>query len=511
MSMLPPVFVELKANIREFQMAMGEARKEITLLERHSASNFEKMAAVGKGALMGLGAVAVGVGGLSLKMAGEFEKAHSRLEQSLKNVGTTFDAQKAQIDKADAAMEKFGFTNANTQDALAYLTTALKSPTKAYADLGLAADLAKYKNVDLATAALAVARAQEGNLKPLKQLGIDLPVAAGGAKAVAAAQATVATQTQKLTTFLAAHNNAMSTSSKYHLTYQQMVDKLTASQKKLKDAQSAGTDIMVGLAKAIHGQAQAASETFDGKLAHLKAQTEDVGKSIGLWLIPKIEALVSVIASTIEWFKKHKAIAEAIAFVIGTGLTLAIGAYIASLAKAQFETGVKLATMIAKWTGFTTAVEADAASMAASGAAVDVAWAPFLLTIGGIAAAATILYNMTKNLHGDTKNASAFTPAELQVQKDLLNGRGGVTPSISAYKKHAAGGIVTRPQMGMIGEAGPEAIIPLNKAGGFGGGITIINNIQGSLVTEKQLAKQTLDNIGQLLRRQGASISVLGL
>ena len=63
----------------------------------------------------------------------------------------------------------------------------------------------------------------------------------------------------------------------------------------------------------------------------------------------------------------------------------------------------------------------------------------------------------------------------------------------------------------MIGEAGPEAIIPLNKAGGFGGGITIINNIQGSLVTEKQLAKQTLDNIGQLLRRQGASINVLGL
>ena len=167
--------------------------------------------------------------------------------------------------------------------------------------------------------------------------------------------------------------------------------------------------------------------------------------------------------------------------------------------------------MIAKWTGFTTAVEADAAGMAAAGTAVDIAWAPFLLTIGGIAAAATILYNMTKNLHGDTKNASAFTPAELQVQKDLLQGRGGVTPSISAYKKHAAGGIFTRPTFGMIGEAGPEAIIPLNKAGGFGGGITIINNIHGSLVTEKQLAKQTLDNIGQLLRRQGASISVLGL
>ena len=35
----------------------------------------------------------------------------------------------------------------------------------------------------------------------------------------------------------------------------------------------------------------------------------------------------------------------------------------------------------------------------------------------------------------------------------------GVTP-------FAKGGIVTQPMMGMVGEAGPEAIIPLNKAGG---------------------------------------------
>jgi hypothetical protein len=503
--MLPPVFVELKANIREFQMAMGEARKEITLLERHSATNFEKMAAVGRGALLGLGAVAVGVGGLSLKMAGEFEKAHSRLEQSLKNVGTTFDAQKTQIDKADAAMEKFGFTNANTQDALAYLTTALKSPQKAFADLGLAADLAKFKNVDLASAALAVARAQEGNLRPLKQLGIDLAVTSGSAKSVAAAQANVATQTQKLTTFLHAHNNATSTASKYHLTYQQMVDKLTVSQKKLKDAQSAGTDIMIGLSKAIHGQAQLASETFDGKLEHLKAQTEDVGKSIGLYLIPKIEALVGAIAATIEWFKKHKAIAEGIAIVIGTGLTLAIGAYIASLAKAQYETGVKLLTMAAKWTGFTTVVETEATAMAAAGTAVDVAWAPFLGTIAAIAAAFVGIKLAWDAIHTKPKPGkdfgSPFIPG-----KDLYS-----VPSKKNYTMNAAGGIITRPTFGMIGEAGPEAIIPLNKAGGFGGGITIINNIQGSLVTEKQLAKQTLDNIAQLLRRQGASISVLGL
>jgi len=500
MSMLPPVFVELKANIHEFQMAMGEARKEITLLERHSASNFEKMAAVGKAALFGLGTVAVGVGGLSLKMAGEFEKAHAKLEQSLTNVGTTFEAQKENIDKADAAMEKFGFTNANTQDALAYLTTALKSPQKAFADLGLAADLAKFAHADLATAALAVARAQEGNLKPLKKLGIDLPIAAGGAKAVAAAQSTLATQTQKLNTFLSAHSNAMSTASKYHLTYQQMVDKVTASQKKLKDAQSAGTNIMLGLSKAISGQAQKSAETFDGKLEALKAQTEDVGKNIGLWLIPKIEKLVSAIAKTIDFFKKHKAIAEAVGYTIGTVLVLAIGTYILNLGLAAKATLEKTAQMVLGW-GKVTAAEGEAAvaGKAASGILSGV------LVAAGVLAAANLAMKTKKDLQNKDQNA---------LNNDLITTIFG--PLIgklftSKTPKHADGGIVTRPQIGMIGEAGPEAIIPLNKAGGFGGGITIINNIQGSLVTEKQLAKQTLDNIGQLLRRQGASISVLGL
>jgi len=38
---------------------------------------------------------------------------------------------------------------------------------------------------------------------------------------------------------------------------------------------------------------------------------------------------------------------------------------------------------------------------------------------------------------------------------------------LGAGQKHAAGGIVSSPQIGMIGEAGPEAIMPLDKLKGF--------------------------------------------
>ena len=48
----------------------------------------------------------------------------------------------------------------------------------------------------------------------------------------------------------------------------------------------------------------------------------------------------------------------------------------------------------------------------------------------------------------------------------------------------ASGGIVTRPTLAMIGEAGPEAVVPLGKGGG--GGMTVI--VQGSIWQTEDLA-----------------------
>jgi hypothetical protein len=53
-----------------------------------------------------------------------------------------------------------------------------------------------------------------------------------------------------------------------------------------------------------------------------------------------------------------------------------------------------------------------------------------------------------------------------------------------AVQAFAQGGIVTSPTVGLVGEAGPEAIIPLDKAGGLGG-VTIV--VQGSLIHEREL------------------------
>jgi hypothetical protein len=63
------------------------------------------------------------------------------------------------------------------------------------------------------------------------------------------------------------------------------------------------------------------------------------------------------------------------------------------------------------------------------------------------------------------------------------------------------GGIVTRPTFALIGEAGPEAVIPLNRAGGMGN-ITI--NVQAGLVSSPdQVGQQIIEAIQSAQRRSG--------
>lgn len=49
------------------------------------------------------------------------------------------------------------------------------------------------------------------------------------------------------------------------------------------------------------------------------------------------------------------------------------------------------------------------------------------------------------------------------------------------FPRMAAGGVVTRPTMALIGEAGPEAVIPLARMGAAGGGVTVHVDARGAL------------------------------
>jgi hypothetical protein len=541
MSMLPPVFVELKANISEFTAAMGEARTEIATTEKAGTTSFDKLATFGKAALFGLGTAAVGVGVLGVEMADKFEQSHAKLEAALKNAGTSFEKFAEPIGKAQKSMEQYGFTNAQTQEALANLTTALKDPQKALDDLSLAADLAKFKHVDLATAATAVARAQEGNLRALKQLGIDLPIAGAGAAALAKAHDALSSATEKASNFLKAHSDATDASSKSHAQYEKLLANVSAAQDAVNQKSEAGSQIMKGLADAIGGQAAEQAKTFSGQMQALKATSEDVAKNIGMALIPILEKLMETIKGVVDWFGKHKAIAEAVAIVIGTVLVAAIGAYLSKLAMAAVESAVNFAKMIAGWV-------ATAAAATEAGIATALATGGLTLAIGAVVAAVIYLATHWKESWQAIKDVSeivwhfienifsvlakgfslyvASIKAEINGLISLVNiairaidsihvqlpswlGGASIGFNIPQIPLLAEGGIVNKPTLAMIGEAGPEAVIPLSRGGM--GGINVVVNVQGSVVQEQDLAVSVRDQIAILMRRRGLNPSILGV
>jgi predicted nucleic acid-binding Zn-ribbon protein len=79
------------------------------------------------------------------------------------------------------------------------------------------------------------------------------------------------------------------------------------------------------------------------------------------------------------------------------------------------------------------------------------------------------------------------------------SGEGRIWAEIRAL---AQGGLVTRPTLSLIGEAGPEAVIPLNQLGGMGGNITI--NVNAGMGTDgAEVGRQIVDALKQYQRRNG--------
>jgi ElaB/YqjD/DUF883 family membrane-anchored ribosome-binding protein len=73
---------------------------------------------------------------------------------------------------------------------------------------------------------------------------------------------------------------------------------------------------------------------------------------------------------------------------------------------------------------------------------------------------------------------------------------------IDQIPRLAKGGIVTHPTLALIGEPGPEAVLPLSRGGGFGQGITIpVEAGLGS--TPDQIGQQIIEAIQMAQRRSG--------
>ncbi len=83
---------------------------------------------------------------------------------------------------------------------------------------------------------------------------------------------------------------------------------------------------------------------------------------------------------------------------------------------------------------------------------------------------------------------------------DWVPGIGGKQFGIPSVPLLAQGGIVTKPTLAMIGEAGPEAVVPLGKAGNMGTvNITIqAQAFMGNQVEARKFAEQIVDHMNDI-------------
>jgi len=76
-------------------------------------------------------------------------------------------------------------------------------------------------------------------------------------------------------------------------------------------------------------------------------------------------------------------------------------------------------------------------------------------------------------------------------------------PDLANIPKLAQGGLVMGPQLSVIGEAGPELVVPLDKLGTLGGGNTYAITVQAGVGDPREIGRQVVDAIRQYERTAG--------
>ena len=250
-------------------------------------------------------------------------------------------------------------------------------------------------------------------------------------------------------------------------------------------------EVMAAMAKTTGGAATTAANTAQGQFKRLGVALAETKESIGAALLPAIEAVLPFLTKMGAWASEHSTVFVIIAGVIG-GLALAI-------------VGVNAAMTV--WTATTKAFAAIQLAFNAVMAANPVVL--FAIAIAALVVGLVIAYKkfdafrdivdavfsaIKTGIKGGMDAITTYLSFVMGVYKAIFNGiatlwnntigklkfsvpnwvpgLGGKGFDVPNIPMLAAGGIVTSPTLAMIGERGPEAVIPLtgpNAGGGMGG------------------------------------------
>ncbi len=404
-----------------------------------------------------IGALAV-VGVDAVKAFAEDDAAAQKLATTLQNVTNATDAQVASVEDF---ITKTSIASAVADDELRPALDSLVRGTGDVAQaqdlLGLALDISAGTGKDLGAVSDALSKAYNGNFAALKKLD---PALAG------------------------------------------------------LIAEGADADTVFGrLAGTFQNQASKQANTVQGRFKSMSLALGETKEAIGAALLPIIEKLLPKLQNMATFVREN------------TGLIVKIGAVIGVFAAAILAVNAGLTiynTIQALTTAINTATAASFSALwVATGAAVILAviaalvalqakfdifgvaisgikrgfeiwWAYVQMVFNGFRTVATTVFDAVQSAVGVWYTAvRKYIDAVYSAFKTVFNGIasiwnntigklsfkvpgwvpgiGGKGFDVPDIPLLAEGGIVTGPTLAMIGEAGPEAVIPLSKAGSMGG------------------------------------------
>ena len=234
--------------------------------------------------------------------------------------------------------------------------------------------------------------------------------------------------------------------------------------------------VMSLIADTTGGAATEAANTAQGQFKRLGIALDETKESVGAALLPAIQAVLPYLTKFGDWAAKHPgiilavggAIAVIAASIMAVNLAMALNPF-SLIAIAVVAVGVALVGAYKKFEGFREIVDAVFGAMKF--------WINNV-TIPAVQALLTVFKTVFNGIAALWNNTIGKLSFKVPGWVPGLGGKGFDVPNIPML---AAGGIVTAPTLAMIGEAGPEAVVPLSRAGefGMGGGNNVTIHVNG--------------------------------
>ena len=233
-------------------------------------------------------------------------------------------------------------------------------------------------------------------------------------------------------------------------------------------------DVMAAMAVTTGGAATDAANTAQGQFKRLGVALAETKESIGAALLPAIEAVLPFLTQMGDWAAKHPEILLAIGAAIA-GIAVAITAVNIAMALNPFSLiaiavvglGALLVTAYKKFEPFKTVVDTVFGAMQF--------WIENV-TIPAVKSLLTVFKSVFNGIASAWNNTVGKLAFKLPDWVPGIGGKGFAMPDIPML---ADGGIVNKATLAIIGESGPEAVVPLDRMGEMGGGGSVTINVNG--------------------------------